>query len=52
MFRVLIFLAGCAVGYVLGGYVDGITGNGECPVTAGRKKTPAETASGDSQEDS
>ena len=27
MHRILIFLAGCAFGYVLGGYVDGYTGD-------------------------
>ncbi len=52
MYRVLIFLAGCAVGYVLGGYADGIIGEGECPVASGRKKTPAGTASDGFQEDS
>ncbi|SHN72737.1 hypothetical protein [Desulfovibrio litoralis] len=33
MNRLLILLVGCAIGYVVGGYVDGVTGDNEKPET-------------------
>ena len=29
MNRLLILIVGCAIGYVVGGYIDGITGDNE-----------------------
>jgi hypothetical protein len=43
MHRLLIFLAGCAFGYVLGGYVDGVTGDDECALIPGRKRSLCKT---------
>ena len=39
MHRLLIFLAGCAFGYVIGGYVDGLTGDDEYLVAPVGKRT-------------
>ena len=39
MNRLLLFFIGCAAGYVLGGYIDGLTGDDEPRLTKPHPQT-------------